>query len=92
MGEGGNPLKKYILQVITHVGENSFNAFVGHGIENKSWLRKAQLHTEGHKSTCLLGLLSSLAAWMQMNFPRRSFKLSSDKVGKGAGEKSIELT
>lgn len=44
-----NLLKKYILQVITHVGENSFNALVGHDIKNKSWLREVQLYMEVHK-------------------------------------------
>lgn len=44
-----NPLKKYILQLITHVGENSFNAFVGHDTENKSWLKQAQSYIEVHK-------------------------------------------
>lgn len=43
------PLKKYVLQVITHVGKNSSNAFVGHDIENKSWLKEAQLYIEVHK-------------------------------------------
>lgn len=44
-----NPLKKYILQLITHVWENSFNAFVGHDTENKSWLKPAQSYTEVYK-------------------------------------------
>lgn len=47
--EKKKPLKKYVLQVITHVGKNSSNAFVGHDIENKSWLKEAQLYIEVHK-------------------------------------------
>lgn len=43
------PLKKYILQLITHVWENLFNAFVGHDTENKSWWKQAESYTEVHK-------------------------------------------